>query len=69
MKNVRFTKKKTNISEFILSNNFLSFVSKYINMNTGNDKIGNDHKSAAAVGFIFRAILLMAITIDPAKKK
>jgi hypothetical protein len=69
MKNVRFTKKKINMSELILSNNFLSFVSRYININTGKDKIGNDHNRAAAVVFILRAILLMTTTIDPAITK
>ena len=69
MKNVRFAKKKIKMSELISSNNFLSFVSKYININTGRDSIGNDHNNAAAVGFILRAILLIATTVDPAIKK
>jgi len=69
MKNVRFTKKKMTMSELIFSNNFLSFVSRYININTGKDRIGNDHKSAAAVELIFIAILFIPTTIDPAITK
>ena len=48
-KNVRFTKKNINISVFKSNNNFLSFLSKYMKINAGIDRIGKDHKSAAAV--------------------
>tara|TARA_A100000164_G_C21880927_1_gene760243 strand:- start:229 stop:480 length:252 start_codon:yes stop_codon:yes gene_type:complete len=64
-KKVKFTKKKIIISLFKSINNFLSLLSKYININAGIDKIGKDHKSAAAVELTETAKLLIATIIAP----